>query len=149
MAEIGGESFAETGGAASPFARRVPDLAPAGSRGAACQRSAIHQPMRECARGGRSARAQCDRAQQGKTCSHMASRNTSARRGPLPVCTRESDDVQERDATIALMAKFKPVRANPRSTPKPQGAVGCVVLIILIMFGVMAFLYLVMKSHAS
>jgi hypothetical protein len=55
----------------------------------------------------------------------------------------------ERDATIAFMAKFKPARGKAKSTPKPQGAVGCVVLIILIMFGVMAFLYLVMKSHAS
>jgi hypothetical protein len=47
------------------------------------------------------------------------------------------------------MAKFKPVRAKTKSPPRPQGAVGCVVLLLLIMFGVMAFLYLVMKSHAS
>lgn len=52
-------------------------------------------------------------------------------------------------ANIALMAKYKPVRAKPKTSPRPQGAVGCVVLIILIMFAVMIFLYLVMKSHAS
>jgi hypothetical protein len=52
-------------------------------------------------------------------------------------------------ANIALMAKFKPVRAKTKSSPRPPGAVGCVVLIIFIMFAVMLFLYLVMKSHAS
>jgi hypothetical protein len=47
------------------------------------------------------------------------------------------------------MAKYKPVRAKSKSPARPQGAVGCVILLILIMFGIMAFLYLVMKSHAS
>jgi hypothetical protein len=47
------------------------------------------------------------------------------------------------------MAKFKPVRPKQKTAPRPQGAVGCVVLILLLMFGVMIFLYLVMKSHAS
>ena len=47
------------------------------------------------------------------------------------------------------MAKFKPVRVKPASSPKPQGAAGCVILIILIMLGVMVFLYLVMRSNAS
>jgi hypothetical protein len=47
------------------------------------------------------------------------------------------------------MAKFKPVRARPKGQAKPQGAAGCVVLLLLIMVGVMVFLYLVMKSHAS
>jgi len=47
------------------------------------------------------------------------------------------------------MAKYRPVRAKSKSPTRPQGAVGCVVLLILIMFGVMFFLYLVMKSNAS
>jgi hypothetical protein len=51
--------------------------------------------------------------------------------------------------TIAFMAKFKPVRPKSKDAPRPQGAVGCVILVILIMFAIMVFLYLVMKSHAS
>jgi len=47
------------------------------------------------------------------------------------------------------MAKFKPVRPKSKDAPRPQGAVGCVILVILIMFAIMVFLYLVMKSHAS
>ena len=47
------------------------------------------------------------------------------------------------------MAKFRPVRANSKRTPPPQGALGCVILILLIMVGVMVFLYLVMKSNAN
>jgi hypothetical protein len=47
------------------------------------------------------------------------------------------------------MAKFKPVRVKPRTPARPQGAVGCVVLILLIMFGVMIFLYFAMKYNAS
>src|SRR6266496_3968604 len=50
------------------------------------------------------------------------------------------------DATIGFMAKFRPIRANARKTSRPQGAAGCVILILLIMVGVMVFLYLVMKS---
>jgi hypothetical protein len=53
------------------------------------------------------------------------------------------------DATIGFMAKFRPVRANPKKTARPQGAAGCVILILLIMVGVMVFLYLVMKSNAN
>jgi len=53
------------------------------------------------------------------------------------------------DATIAFMAKFKPVRVKPKTPARPQGAVGCVVLILLIMFGVMVFLYFAMRSNAS
>jgi hypothetical protein len=51
--------------------------------------------------------------------------------------------------TIAFMAKFKPVRAKTKAMPRPQGAIGCVVLVILLMIGVGIFLYLVMTSHAS
>jgi hypothetical protein len=47
------------------------------------------------------------------------------------------------------MAKFKPVRVKPASAPKPQGAMGCVILLILLMIGVMVFLYLVMRSNAT
>ena len=47
------------------------------------------------------------------------------------------------------MGKFRPVRANAKKTARPQGAAGCVILILLIMVGVMVFLYLVMKSNAN
>ena len=47
------------------------------------------------------------------------------------------------------MAKFRPVRPNAKKTARPQGAAGCVILILLIMAGVMVFLYLVMKSNAN
>ena len=47
------------------------------------------------------------------------------------------------------MARFKPVRANAKKTARPQGAAGCVIVILLIMAGVMIFLYLVMKSNAN
>ena len=47
------------------------------------------------------------------------------------------------------MGKFKPVRPGSKKSSRPQGAAGCVVMILLIMFGVMAFLYLVMKSNAN
>jgi hypothetical protein len=50
------------------------------------------------------------------------------------------------DATIGLMAKFKPVRAKARKSPAPQGAIGCVVLILLAMIGVMVFMYFVMRN---
>jgi hypothetical protein len=53
------------------------------------------------------------------------------------------------DATIGVMARFRPVRANAKKTTRPQGAAGCVILILLIMVGVMVFLYLVMKSNAN
>jgi hypothetical protein len=53
------------------------------------------------------------------------------------------------DATIGVMAKFRPVRAKAKSTARPQGAAGCVIVILLIMVGVMVFLYLVMKSNAN
>jgi hypothetical protein len=44
------------------------------------------------------------------------------------------------------MAKFKPVRAKARKGPAPQGAIGCVVLILLAMIGMMVFLYFVMRN---
>ena len=48
--------------------------------------------------------------------------------------------------TIALMAKFKPVRPKGKSVPRPQGAVGCVVLVLLLMLGVLIFLYMAMSN---
>jgi hypothetical protein len=53
------------------------------------------------------------------------------------------------DATIGFMGKFKPVRAGGKKAARPQGAAGCVILILAIMAGVMVFLYLVMKSNAN
>jgi hypothetical protein len=50
------------------------------------------------------------------------------------------------DATIALMGKFKLAGSKGRKNPRPQQAAGCVILILLMMVGVMVFLYLVMKS---
>jgi hypothetical protein len=47
------------------------------------------------------------------------------------------------------MGKFKPARAGGKKTARPQGAAGCVIMILLIMFGVMVFLFLVMKSNAN
>jgi hypothetical protein len=44
------------------------------------------------------------------------------------------------------MAKFKPVRPKTRRTSAPQGAVGCVILILLAMAGVMLFMYFVMRN---
>jgi hypothetical protein len=49
------------------------------------------------------------------------------------------------------MAKFRPVgsKGKGKRAGRPQNAIGCVVLILLIMVGVMVFLYLVMKSNAN
>ena len=57
--------------------------------------------------------------------------------------------VVSHDATIGFMGKFKPVRASGKKAARPQGAAGCVILILAIMVGVMVFLYLVMKSNAN
>ena len=47
------------------------------------------------------------------------------------------------------MAKFKPVRAKRAKAPSPQGALPCVILVILAIAGVMALLFFVMKSSGS
>jgi hypothetical protein len=62
---------------------------------------------------------------------------------------RIRDRIISHDATIGAMARFKPIRANAKKTARPQGAAGCVILILGIMVGVMVFLYLVMKSNAN
>jgi hypothetical protein len=53
------------------------------------------------------------------------------------------------NATIAFMAKFKPAKAKKQNAPAPQGAVPCVVLVILAIIGVMALLFMVMKSSSG
>jgi hypothetical protein len=44
------------------------------------------------------------------------------------------------------MAKFKPVRPKAKKGPAPQGAIGCVILILLGMIGVMVFMYFVLRG---
>jgi hypothetical protein len=44
------------------------------------------------------------------------------------------------------MAKFKPVRPKAKKGPAPQGALGCVILILLGMAAVMLFMYFVMRN---
>jgi hypothetical protein len=45
------------------------------------------------------------------------------------------------------MAKFKPARGKkPKATGPPQGALSCVILVILGMVLVMLFMYFVMRS---
>jgi hypothetical protein len=47
------------------------------------------------------------------------------------------------------MAKFKPAKPKRKSVPTPQGALPCVILVILAIAGVMLLLVLVMKSSGS
>src|SRR5664279_1491081 len=80
---------------------------------------------------------------------------TSVKRSGMGACARRHEPresaqtriisrcIVSHDATIGVMAKFRPVRANAKKTPRPQGATGCVILILAIMVGVMVFLYLV------
>jgi len=51
--------------------------------------------------------------------------------------------------TIAFMAKFKPARAKKQNVPPPQGAIPCVILLILAIAGIMLLLFFVMKSSGS
>jgi hypothetical protein len=53
------------------------------------------------------------------------------------------------DVTIAFMAKFKPAKAKKPTAPAPQGAIPCVVMVILAIAGVMLLLFFVMKSSGS
>lgn len=55
-------------------------------------------------------------------------------------------NLRQPGATIASMAKFKPVRPKKKAAAPPPGAVPCVVLIILGMVLVMLFLYFAMKG---
>jgi hypothetical protein len=50
------------------------------------------------------------------------------------------------------MARFKPIRpggGSSRKTKSPQGAIGCVILILLGIIGVMFFMYLAMTGNAN
>jgi hypothetical protein len=47
------------------------------------------------------------------------------------------------------MAKFRPARAKKDKVPSPQGAIPCVILVILAIAGVMLVLFLVMKSSSG
>ena len=47
------------------------------------------------------------------------------------------------------MAKFKPAKAKKQNAPAPQGAIPCVVMVILAIIGVMALLFMVMKSSSG
>jgi hypothetical protein len=47
------------------------------------------------------------------------------------------------------MAKFKPAKAKKPTAPAPQGAIPCVVLVILAIAGVMLLLFFVMKSSSG
>jgi hypothetical protein len=47
------------------------------------------------------------------------------------------------------MAKFRPAKAKKQAAPAPQGAIPCVVLVILAIAGVMLLLFLVMKSSSG
>jgi hypothetical protein len=47
------------------------------------------------------------------------------------------------------MAKFRPARAKKPSAPAPQGAIPCVIMVILAIAGVMLLLFFVMKSSSG
>jgi hypothetical protein len=44
------------------------------------------------------------------------------------------------------MARFKPVRPKKKAAPAPQGAIPCIILVILAIAAVMLMLVFVMKS---
>ena len=47
------------------------------------------------------------------------------------------------------MAKFKPARGKAKGTRAPQGAVGCVILVILGILLVMLFLYFALRTSGT
>jgi flagellar basal body-associated protein FliL len=47
------------------------------------------------------------------------------------------------------MAKFRPARAKKKTAPAPQGAISCVILVVLAIAGVMLLLFFVMKSSSG
>jgi hypothetical protein len=47
------------------------------------------------------------------------------------------------------MARFKPAKAKKQNAPAPQGAVPCVILVILAIVGVMLLLFFAMKSSSG
>jgi hypothetical protein len=48
-------------------------------------------------------------------------------------------------ATIARMAKFKPVKPKRKTAPVPQGGLPCVILVLSAMVLLMLFIYFAMK----
>jgi hypothetical protein len=47
------------------------------------------------------------------------------------------------------MAKFKPAKGRKKTAPTPQGAIPCVIMVILAIAAVMLLLFFVMKSSAG
>jgi flagellar basal body-associated protein FliL len=47
------------------------------------------------------------------------------------------------------MAKFRPAKGKKKTSAAPQGAIPCVVLVILAIAAVMALLFFVMKSSSG
>jgi hypothetical protein len=47
------------------------------------------------------------------------------------------------------MAKFRAPRPKGKAKAKPQGALGCVILILLAMVGVMLLIYAMMSGNAN
>jgi hypothetical protein len=47
------------------------------------------------------------------------------------------------------MAKFKPAKAKSKTVPTPQGAIPCVIFVVLAIAGVMLLLFFVMKSSSG
>jgi hypothetical protein len=47
------------------------------------------------------------------------------------------------------MGKFKPAKPKKQTGPAPQGAIPCVILVILAIAGVMLLLFFVMKSSSG
>jgi len=57
--------------------------------------------------------------------------------------------LQTEGATIAVMAKYKPVKGKSKNAAAPQGGLPCVILLILGMILVMLFLYWVMAGSSA
>jgi len=47
------------------------------------------------------------------------------------------------------MAKYRPAKEKKNNAPAPQGALPCVILVILAIAAVMLLLFLVMRSSAG
>jgi flagellar basal body-associated protein FliL len=47
------------------------------------------------------------------------------------------------------MAKFRPAKGRKKTAPTPQGAIPCIVMVVLAIAAVMALLFFVMKSSSS
>jgi flagellar basal body-associated protein FliL len=47
------------------------------------------------------------------------------------------------------MAKYKPAKGKKKAAPAPQGAIPCVILVVLAIAAVMLLLFFVMKSSSG